>query len=151
MDNPTVLCCAKFAVVFGNHPLKLRGNITILLPNNHFFSRYKFDALTSDLIGSLINFHILGEKFKYRALKRTPTNSLLPSKHQGNNIKRNDNDDLVELEGVEDHKGPRKEAEERCHVTKPDIYVGPNVAIHGLSCVLTPPEFEGGPFTTASY
>lgn len=145
-----MLCVLSLAVLFGNHPLRLKGNITILLPNNFFFSRYKFDALTSDLIGSLLNFHILAHKYKYKALKKTPTNSLLPSKHLGNSIRRNDNSDVIELEAVEGAHGPRREAEQRCKVTKPNIFVGPSVAIHGLSCVLTPPEFEGGPFTTAT-
>jgi len=98
---PLFFCSAAPAVLFGNHPLKLRGNITILLPNNFFFSRYKFDAITSDKIRVSPQLPHPCGKFKYKALKKMSTDSVLPSKHPNNNIKRNGNSDVIELEGVE--------------------------------------------------
>lgn len=137
-----------FAVESSSNPLNINGNITILVPGDYYYDGYLFTTLTPGQVTAVFNLHVINGLYDFSTLMAAPVNTTYIVKHQKNPLEKQDKPGQVYLKSTRPAAGPRQKCEITSAIFAPDLYKGTNIIVHGFSCVLTPPNFPKGPYST---
>lgn len=119
---------------------------TILLPSDWCMVGYKFRKLKAPQTVNVFNHAMINGRFTYAQLLGTPAGTVFKTAYTGRTMRRTPLARSVELRVGTRIQGPRTQCECLTIITTGDVYVGPKVAVHAVSCLLTPADYKGGPF-----